>query len=249
MNSQLIDPASAGGATIPYMTVCIGALADNGKSIILTADKMLTATNASVPYQYEQDDVNKIYHFTDTKIVLLAGTIQHAVAILENTHKKIGVNTTKKFKEVVDELKKQYDDYRAHWLEEGIIKPRGIESLKVYYDNHAKYNLNLSQTIDNALASSKFDVQFIVAGYEEELWHILLIQNDLHPQLKSSEGYATIGSGGAHATYTLLDSEYSKTKTREAVKTIVEMAKTKAERSPGVGKGLNTEEYDGAIKK
>jgi len=230
------------------MTVCIGAIADNGKSVILTTDKMLTSTNASVAYQYEQDDVNKIYHFTDTKVVLLAGTIQHAFTILENTKKKVGTDTSKKLKDVVTELKNQYDDYRNHWLEEGILKPRGIKDLQEYYQNHAKYQTTLTQAIDQQLSSSVFDVQFIIAGFEDGSWHIFLLQNNLQPQLKTTEGYATIGTGGAHAAYTMLDLEYSKLKTRLQVKEIVEKAKVKAEKSPGVGKGLNTEEYNEGAK-
>lgn len=229
------------------MTVCIAAIADKGSSLVLATDKMLTSVNSSVPYQYEQEDVNKIYHLTDNKIVLLAGTIQHAFAILENTKKKVGANTTKKLNEVVVELKKQYDEYRNCWLEEGILKPRGL-TLQEYYQNHAKYQPTFTQGIDQQIATSKFDVEFIVVGYEDNNWHVFLLQSNLHPQLKTTEGYTTIGTGGPHATYSMLDLEYSKSKSLSDVRAIVERAKNKAEKSPGVGKGLNLESYNKETK-
>jgi len=229
--------------TIPFMTICIAGIAEEGKSIVLVTDKMLTGMNTVVPYQFEQDDVNKMYHFAETKIVLLAGTIQHAFAILENTKKKVGENTTKKLKDIVDELKKQYDLYRDSWLEEGILKPRGIKDLHEYYQNHAKYNSTLTQVIDQALVNSKFDVEFIIVGYEDNEWHIFHIVSGVQPQLKTTEGYSAIGTGGPHASYVIIDSEYSKKKSIKEIEKIIDDAKSKSEKSPGVGRGLNKEIY------
>lgn len=235
--------STANDDIIPYMTVCIAGIADGGKSIVLVTDTMLTGMGTTVPYQFEQNDVSKIYHFTETKIVLLAGTIQHAFAILENTKKKVGENTTKKLKEVVEELKRQYDAYRKSWLEEGIIKTRGIKDLDEYYQNHNKFNVSLTQTIDQALANAKFDVELIITGYEDGMWNIFYIGPGIQPQLKTIEGYSTIGTGGPHASYTIIDSDYSKNKSIKEVENIIDKAKTKSEKSPGVGKGLNKEIY------
>jgi 20S proteasome alpha/beta subunit len=234
---------------IDCMTVCIAALADNGKGIILATDKMLTSTNASVAYQYEQDDVKKIYHIGNQKIVLLAGTIQHAFAILENAKKKIGGEVSKKtLKEVIAIIKTEYDEYRNSWLEEGILKPRGIKDLHEYYAKHKDYQQSFTQQIDQLIGNAKFDVEFIVAGFENGEWGIFNITNSLQPQLKTTEGYATCGTGAPHATYVIIDSGYSKSMDRKAVEKIVKHAKIKSEKSPGVGKGLELEIYEGANK-
>lgn len=54
------------------MTICIAALAENNKKLVLAADQMITA---SIPfaYQFETDNVKKIYEVTDNAIIMTAG--------------------------------------------------------------------------------------------------------------------------------------------------------------------------------
>lgn len=226
------------------MTVCIAALADNGKSIVLAVDRMLTSSNAAVPYQYEQNDVNKIFKITDNCFVLISGYISHAFAVLDSSKKKTGVNSKKSLRDILEILKREYDAYRESWLEEGILKPRGISSLKEYYSNHAKYQQNFAQTIDQQISASSFDVDLIVAGYENDGWHLYAIFKNLPIQDKNAEGFISIGSGGPHAAYAMIDLNYSKSLSIEQVEKIVRDAKVKSEKSPGVGKGINIEIYE-----
>src|SRR6185312_4501065 len=134
------------------MTVCIAALADDGRNIILATDKMLTTVNAAGTYQYEQEDVKKINHITPNCVVLLSGFIDHAFLILESTKRKVDESGEQiSSAKVLEILKQEYDSYRMRWLEEGILKPRGIPSLAEYYSKHASYQQNLTIAIDQML--------------------------------------------------------------------------------------------------
>jgi len=219
------------------MTICIAALAENGKKIVLVADQMVTA-NIPIPYQYETPEVKKIYEITNNSIVLTAGNALFAHEIIENGQVKIkaisGVNTIEEISEV---LRAEYQNYRKEFISRTFLEPRGLD-LTTYYSFQQKLSPILVQEIDNAFENFNIAVEMIVVGYNPDGGRIYSIT---HPGLLISHdplGYACIGTGAPHAIYYLMGSNYKKSLSKDEVTKLILEAKKKSEAAPGVGKEI-----------
>lgn len=221
------------------MTICIAALADGGKSLILAADQMITA-NIPISYQFETDDIAKIYPLTDTASVLMAGNVLYAHEILENARRQVTAadikqNEPQTIEQITEILRVEYQNYRRNLVVKKFIEPRGL-NLQAYYQLQRTLHDAVTQEIEKNLTELNIGVELIVAGHNTEVGcHVYSI---VHPGVSTSHGvigYVCVGSGAPHATYHLIGSDYKKTMGREEVRGIVTEAKKKSEVAPGVG--------------
>jgi 20S proteasome alpha/beta subunit len=222
------------------MTICIGALAENRKKLVLVSDRMITA-NIPMPYQFEKEDVQKIYDITDNVKVLTAGNalfayevIQAAVTIIEK--QKLDGKDAHSVEEVAEILRQVYQQFRLRIVIQRILEPRGLD-LPTYYSQQKNLNPGIIQEIEQALVNANIDVELVVAGVNDgKSCHLYTVTHPGTVACHDPIGYACVGSGAPHAMYSLIGSEYTKDKTVDSVEKLVLEAKKKSEVAPGVGR-------------
>lgn len=218
------------------MTICIAALAENGKKIVYAADQMITA-NVPISYEFETDDVKKIHPFLTKTVVMTAGNALVAHEILSNARQIIDANSEKydSVEEIANIIRDQYAAYRLGYVINKYLEPRGL-SLQNYYDMQQRLVLGVVQEIENALVNEQIGVELIIAGHNsKEEGHIFTIT---HPGMITSHdaiGYVCVGSGAPHAMYHIIGSDYKRSMNKDNVEKLVLEAKKKSENAPGVG--------------
>ncbi len=221
------------------MTICIAALAEDKKKIILAADQMITAT-IPIAYEFETEDVRKIYFPTENIAILTAGNTLHAFEIVDQLIRDIRSDANvkpehRRTEYVVERTRKIYQDYRRNLFSKTFLEPRGL-NLNSYYDIQQKLFPGVVNKIEHELDSFSIGVEMIVAGSNPGgNCHIYSIT---HPGISTSHdelGYVAVGSGAAHAMYYLIGSGYKKTFPAKRVEQVVREAKKRSEAAPGVG--------------
>jgi len=215
------------------MTVCIAALSDKGQKVVLVSDQMITA-NIPIPYQYETDDVSKIYSVTDFSVVMTAGNALFANEIVTSSINRVAATNPTTVQQVADIVREEYVLFRRKIIIRDCLEPRGLD-LNSYIANQQRLNIGIVQEIENKLTNFNIGVDIIVAGNNEAECHIFSV---LHPgQLISNDaiGYACVGIGAPHALYHLIGSDYKKSQSLTVVEKLATEAKEKSEKAPGVG--------------
>ena len=106
------------------MTICIGALCDNGESAVLLADKMVTFTDIG---NYKKDDaLTKIYKFSEQCYVMNSGKIDYSTEIYNIAHQDNSI--------LEDHLKvaQAYKTFALENAVEKILKPRGFNTYTAF---------------------------------------------------------------------------------------------------------------------
>lgn len=236
-NQEVWNPSATDDTLCKNMTVCIAAIAENGKKLVLAADDMITQEPFSI--KKEATHIKKIIPLTKEIRVLIAGWTTFGENIVQNAkneHREIKDGIS--IKKAADLVKIEYDKFRESWLENLIIKPKGFSSLKEYHSLRGEKVNSLTTAIDHALTTNIFDVQLIIAGVLDGKAELYLINNFLPVHSSVPNGFFTTGSGGQHAAYVMTDMDYAPALSIEEVEEIVKKAKEKSEKTTGVGKGM-----------
>jgi hypothetical protein len=217
------------------MTICIGALYDDGKGCILASDAMVTA-HFPIGYEFESGEVDKIVAMSSASPIhaLVSGDVLVADAILSVARKSAedqGITTTSGIAELV---RAAYQSVRVTNIVRAELEPRGLD-LGGYYNNQQRLQPALVQFIDRAFAETDVGVELIVAGLSEAQCSIYTVTNPGQLTPHDAIWYAAIGTGAPHALYSLIDGKYKKSLDRATVESMVKEAKRRSEVAPGVG--------------
>jgi len=217
------------------MTVCIAAMAEGGKKVVLASDRMITAS-FPIPYEFETDDVPKVYRLDRATIAMSAGNALSAYEIIERAKAQIASQQISKVEQIAETVRRSYQDCRRGRAVEQLLEPRGL-TLESYYNIQQKLVLGVVQDVESKLTSFNLKVELILAGCEEKgECHIFTISHPGVSLLHDAVGYVSIGSGAPHVMYYFMGSEYKKGLPVERVEEMVREAKKKSEVAPGVGK-------------
>jgi 20S proteasome alpha/beta subunit len=217
------------------MTVCIAAMAESGRKIVLASDRMITA-NFPIPTEFETDDVPKIYRLGDSAIAMSAGNALSAYEIIERAKALIASQQINKTEQIVETIRQTYQDYRRQRVIERTLEPRGL-SLDKYYAMQQKLVLGVVQDVEAQLSGYNLQVEMIVVGCRDgDECHIFTITHPGVTLLHDALGHVSIGSGAPHVMYYFIGSDYKKSLSVETVEKIVRDAKKKSEVAPGVGR-------------
>jgi len=216
------------------MTVCVGALADDGKSVVTITDKMISI-NAPMAYQYENDEVQKVYELKDKVIAMYAGPTNLADEIIKNAIIKVKESTPETVKEIADIVRDEYQQYRLTLLAEAVLKPHNL-TIEEYKEKQKDLNQEVVNSIEKSLTEFNLLIDIIVCGLDETGGHIYTISNPGISILSDGVGYSCIGIGAPHALYSLIDASYTKSLSKKAVEQMLKEAKKRSENAPGVGK-------------
>src|SRR5262249_1360358 len=100
------------------MTVCIAAICDSGKAIVVAADRMFTNPGLSLEFETAEQ---KIEQLATRCVALAAGNSVHATEILEGVRRRLGGNPSPGFAQVAELVRGEYAAGRASKVEQSHI--------------------------------------------------------------------------------------------------------------------------------
>jgi 20S proteasome alpha/beta subunit len=219
------------------VTICIAAIADNKKSVIVAADKMLSLTNP-VPYQFEPKDLSKIYKLDNCAVVMAAGNTIFCDEVSRLAVQKVSGSEDKSRQKVVELVLDAYHEVRRRMVVDSVLKPRQM-TYEEYLDKQKTLHDSVVANIENAITENNIGIELIIAGYDQGEAYINIVQ---HPGISVSldvVGYACIGIGAPHAQIHMIESNYEKSLSVKEITKMVKAAKKKSEYAPGVGQGTD----------
>ncbi len=218
------------------MTICIAAICENYSGLVLASDSMLT--NPYLPLEFEQP-TKKMTQLSDLCIAMTAGNAVAHTELFNDVQCQIKQLKTPSVNEIVDKIKRCYQNIRKREICERILVPRGFDDFADFYQAQRVIHADITMKIQYEIDSYDYGLSIIVAGISGGKARIYYILDPGTSQCYDSIGFHTIGSGSPHAINTLTARGCHQALSLEEVLMIVYEAKTMAERAPGVGKITN----------
>lgn len=216
------------------MTVCIAALYENCGGCYLISDQMTTA-HFPIGYEFESEDIGKIIKLNEKTYTLTAGDVLFASEVMTQAQQRLNSEgNAMTISEVAEYVRIAYQEVRKRHIVRNELESRGLD-LKIYYENQQKLVPPIIQMIDEQFRTWNPEVEFIVAGKDSSGCHIHTVQNPGDTLCHDSVGFVAIGSGGPHALYSIIESNYKKTMSKDEVERLIKRAKRRSEVAPGVG--------------
>lgn len=214
------------------MTVCVAAIYGKNQGIVAVADKMFT-NSAGILTVHEVNENNKIAKLNKTTIAMLAGNVANAAAIIEELA-KVAKDTDK----VADIANKAAEIYQKHYKNavENVALSRWGMNRDEFIEKQQSLDKDLVNNLNAVIADSSLDVQLIIAGKDSQGPSLYVVENPGTVNCLNAVGNAIIGSGGAHASLSMVDSRIQKSDSLGRSLFILYKSKKRAEYDPNVGK-------------
>ena len=218
------------------MTVCIGAICENGACTVVAADEMVTF-GAPMNLQTEPPGLKKINTLTVESVLLYSGTVPDGEEMVRQTRRQIGGIIRPLVEQVAEFAKNSYVMLKRRRIEETILRPLIGADFPQYQNLIAQAaNSALLQNLLGMIAQHNLQTDLLIAGEDDIGHHIFIVT---HPGIclpMDTLGFAAIGSGGLHASISLSLGGQAKTATLAQTLYNVFEAKKASEVAPGVGK-------------
>jgi 20S proteasome alpha/beta subunit len=210
------------------MTVCIAAKADNGKKVILAADQMATMQHVT----REAEGSHKIRKVAERIYILMAGNGVWGNEIIKKVLAHTDPITT--VQECAIKTQEAYISQRLALAEQQILYTRGM-TLANFTANQNNLQPNIAALIDQQLQGYGLDVIMLVAGIDADGEAKIYEVSSPGITAEIPGDFEAVGSGGTHATNSLLAREYRKEMEEKKAVYLVYEAKARSEVAPGVG--------------
>jgi hypothetical protein len=102
------------------MTVCIAAICNSGKSIVVAADRMFTNPGLSVEFETTE---RKIEQIGNRCIVMAAGNSVNATEVIERVRARLGGNPNPALIETAEVFRREYAMVRNKMAMENVVMP------------------------------------------------------------------------------------------------------------------------------
>jgi hypothetical protein len=221
-------------SSIKDMTVCIAAIADKGKKLVIASDNMITLNiGGTISYQKEDAAHKKIIQLNENVYALFAGRLDTMNPLVAKAKEVIKTNTSAS--KAAQLLRDQLHEFAQQKIEEEILSRAGMD-WNVFKNKQTQLNPEILKDVYNKVVNFAFDIQIIVAGYEtpEKPFLGLILGNGTLLDHTLS-GALTCGGGGELAKFSLIVSDYNQLLSAEDVESKVRKALADASRAPGVG--------------
>jgi len=213
------------------MTVCIGAICDDGHTAIIASDRMVTSNYPPIKFEHTR---RKIFHLTDYCAALTAGDALKPISIIPKVKAFLGKNPS--IESIAEDAKKHYQVLRAEKAEEFFLNPRTITKEVFYTKGAGIFPPDLFNLIDSQFIRFDFGLDLLIVGVDELGAHIYTVRNPGTIDCFNTLGFHAIGVGELHAVQVFIAHRYNKSYTMSEAINIVYAAKKAAEVAPGVGR-------------
>jgi len=222
------------------MTVCLAAICDDGKTLVLVADRMV-----GIGYIEAELKVSKLRELCKNWWVLFAGDdITSVFDVIDGARGKIATkrreahlaqDSPTPVSIVASAVKESYEGKQQEEAEALYLKPIGWDTAS--FNAGGQNNLPDFGEIKAKIAAHHLPIELLVAGFGTEGAYVLSLTGAEGSIVRRHDvpGFYAIGSGGVGAVYMLYYRELSyKTQAREALYYAME-AKLFGEQASGVG--------------
>jgi len=215
------------------MTVCIGAICERGRAVIVATDRMWTSHDLSIQYEYPEP---KIEELSSKCVAAIAGSVVLPTEAIERVKEKVQREGIQNISDIAYALKDEYSKERIKRVNDEIFAPRGITIYDFYRGGlQQRLDSGLVQMLDSEVIRYAFDLVILVGGIDVRGGHLYVIFPPGRIEPFDRVGYAAIGTGQPHAFYTFILESYTPSLPLEEALYLVYKAKKVAERAPGVG--------------
>jgi hypothetical protein len=161
------------------MTVCIAAVCDGGRSIVVCADRMFTAP-APVNVEFETSE-KKIEKLSPSCVALVSGNSAYSSEIILKAIKLLSGAQTPGIEYVSGTVKNAYSSVRDEKVREHVILPTlgpdfiRVESTGATIPQYLQFQPNLYNQIVMMMSGFNLNSDIIVAGVDENGARIAIV--------------------------------------------------------------------------
>lgn len=217
------------------MTICIGAICENGSGLILATDSMVTNEGLSIQFEHP---TKKMTILSSSCIALTAGDALAHTELFNIVQGEVTRLKSPSVIEIVEKIKENYQCIRRREIEEKILIPRGFDSFRDYYRAQSALVTDVALSIQSQIDRYDYGLQILVCGISENKAHIYGVSDPGTSKCFDAIGFHAIGSGLPHAVNTIIARGCCQAIALKEVVLIVYEAKKMAEKAPGVGSNI-----------
>ncbi len=214
------------------MTICIAVICDNYNSIVVSSDYMLTNPMLSIQFEHPEKKMNIL---SGNCVALTAGDALAHDELFSMVQSDIEAIKEPSILNIVEILKKCYQEIRRREIMEMILKPAGFIDINHFHKKQRMVIPEIVMNIQREMERYDFGLEILIAGISEGLSHIQGVFDPGTSKNFNSIGFHAIGSGSPHAINALIGNECNQKTPLENAIILVYEAKKIAEKAPGVG--------------
>jgi Proteasome subunit len=183
------------------MTVCIGAICDDGKSIVVAADRMMTY-GPPMNLQVEAA-VRKIIPLSDNAVLLFSGSVPDGEGVANGT-KALMQGGNVGLKQVTEFAARTYQDIKKKRVEDTILRPlMGIDFTQFQQLVSQSASSQVLGQLLGMIMQHNLNLDVMIAGIDEGVGHLGIVTHPGMALPMDTVGTSAIGSGGLHASVRL----------------------------------------------
>jgi 20S proteasome alpha/beta subunit len=218
------------------MTVCVGAICEDSKTVVVAADKMVTF-GPPMSLQIEPDTFRKIWEVNNQSVILFAGNVPDGEEIVSTVLNECARDKKYPIKTIGEKVKTAYIALKRKRVEEQFLRPMlGADFGQFQTMVTQSSSSLLLQQVLGMISQHNLQTEVLVAGVDDSGAHLFTVAHPGQLLPADTMGYLTTGSGGLHAAVRLSLAQHSKVAPLVDTVYNVYEAKKAAEVAPGVGK-------------
>ena len=219
------------------MTICVAAICNGGKTVVVAADRMVSAHFLTVEFDHPNAKIDNI---GSRCVALSSGDVLSITDILSESSGISGQLQNPSVILITNEIKERFVQVRARLLHERFFQPRGLSFKNCYADGSIqRLPPDMAILLDNQVQNFELGTSLLIAGVDNLGGHIYCINDPGTSQCFDRLGYYAIGSGYRHAILSLVTVQHSTMVNLVTAVYNVYQAKRQAEIAPGVGTGTD----------
>jgi hypothetical protein len=217
------------------VTVCIGAICDGGKSIVVAADRMMTY-GSPMNLQVEAA-VRKIIPLSNNSVLLFSGSVPDGEAVANGTKALMQGGGNVGLKQITEFAARIYQETKKKRVEDQILRPlMGIDFGQFQQMVTQSASSQVLAQLLGMISQHNLMLDIMLAGIDEGVGHLGIVTHPGMALPMDTVGTSAIGSGGLHASVRLnLGRQTREINLAETIFAVYE-AKRASEVAPGVGK-------------
>lgn len=212
------------------MTIIIGALCDEGKSVILVADKLITYPAQMVILE----NVEKSKKITKNSMILISGSPSNTI-FLDSSLTSAKAKTN--IKDIANQIASDYRSFVIERISHQYLPYAGFHNFSDFQLKQASLHRDVIRELMGYITTFNLFVDLILGGLDNDgNGHIFYITNPGVVYCHDHPGFFCAGAGANRANPIFEFCDYSPNMSKEKVLEIVYLAKKRTEPLGGIGK-------------
>lgn len=219
--------------TMLSMTIGIGILCENEKSVVMAADRFVVVGDSTVGLQYEGES-RKIFRLSDKVLVVGSGGQSEIASILNDPSLLAGDGS---IRQLAEKVRENREALRKAMIENQYLKRILGTDWAAFNEACKSANGQLYKDMYVSIVQFKLGLSFLIAGLDQEGAHLFLVDDGTHvPVNGNTSGFGMVGSGALQAQVAIARRGFKKTQSLSAAVFSAYEAKRASEFAYGVGK-------------